>query len=156
MTPTEQKQLSKGRVPRRLIRERVLAFIEAEGPAAGHGGNDGLPDEDRELDSPVSGLAAALDMTYDQLHDAILRKSGPETMNFDLADRMLCKIGRWDDWLLDPELNEVYVQVDLSQHPCERVGCTKIIPEEIRFCSEFCAENPEDTSQRISTFMVAA
>lgn len=131
------------RIPAGPIIEVVRSLLQSEGERIAEG-----------VFTPfaVEMLAARVDVRSDTLHSILLGKK--KTIDFDLADRLLCSLGAFDLWFTDlKDIYESSLLVDgerkhkvgsaSGSRVCERRGCSErfVPPKNMpakRFCSPAC------------------
>lgn len=140
---------SVNRVPLDPIIDEVRDYIRTQVDLSQAVYSDGR----KEL-GPLAILAIRVDMEEDTLRKLVWQGRGGTTIDFDLADRLLCKMGRSDVW--HGRLNELYSNVVLiddgpkraygrpsGARMCEGAECsTEFVPDprspHQRFCSTSC------------------
>lgn len=135
--------LEPNRIPAPPIMDVVRGYLEREGIRAG---------AETYESYPITLLAERADMNPDTLMKTL--EGRMHTIDFDVADRLLCVMGLFDLWLSD--LRDLYQSACLEEGPrkfqpmrasgskvCERQGCSnRFEPEprapKKRFCCRKC------------------
>lgn len=137
--------------PRRIPTKVIVPFIQEYLNAY-------QMDEETSTVGPVQVLADRAGLHSDSLRNYLGYRK--QTMDFDMADRLICAIGRPMLWR--SELLEWYERVDLSDPPkppppkyglirCFRPGCTQMFEPKMpwaKYCSKACKASVQGNRRR--------
>lgn len=135
--------LEPNRIPAEPIVAAILEFLDKEGTRLG---------DEMTTPAPMIVLAERADLREATLYSMIRGRT--KTVDFDVADRLLCAMNMHDLWLTD--LHEVYVAAGLHEGErsrkverasglkvCARKGCSNTFTQPVKtppkkYCSETC------------------
>lgn len=121
-----KKDARYGRVPAELIAPLVASYL-------------------KRYEIQLEDWAERFGVSPKHLKDILTRKR--DSVDFNLADEMLCEMNLVHLWRSDPELREVYVNIDLTDYEpgvCQLEGCEERFEVDLgaatihqrKFCSE--------------------
>lgn len=106
MTQDEQMLLERGRVPSLVVREAFTIYVQ---------------DSERPETLDIEVIAEKAEMPFESLESLIYRPEHSRSVDFDIADRVLCACDLSGLWR--GRFREYYENVDLAWRKCECPGC---------------------------------